>query len=305
MPLHPLAEAATRVAFAYLRDQHGMRASRPLGLYLARSTYFLLAGRIVPALEARMSGLHVVVSTADRTIARSVYACGDWDPLLVGTVFDALDRWGHAYRGTTFVEIGANFGVYSLPAVVDYGFDLAIAYEPEPAAFKLLSRNIARNGLAGRVRAVPRALSKRPGSVLLSRSSNNAGDNRIVRGSALDGADSIAVHASTFDEEVAGGTIRLSEVGLVWLDVQGHEAEVLAGARSLLATDIPVVLEYSTVMMSRTDRQLLHEIVADNYRAVVDLGWAALTGRIRFQPAWAIRQLVPAGRALETDLLLL
>jgi hypothetical protein len=113
------------------------------------------------------------------------------------------------------------------------------------------------------------------------------------------------VRASTLDEELAAGVFDLSEVGLVWLDVQGHEADVLAGARNLLTSEIPLVVEYSTSMMPPASRHLLNEMVADNYTALVDLGWSALTGRIRFQPAWAIRQLVPPGRAIETDLLVL
>lgn len=306
VPLHPIAEAAARVSFAYIRDQYGVRRRRPLPRYLARSAYFLLAAAVSPRLEAPMSGLRVVLSTADRTIARSVFASGDWDPLLVGTVFEALDRWGHPYRGRTMIEVGANFGVYSLPAVAEYGFARAIAYEPEPSAFELLSANVARNGLGDRITAVQAALSHAPGSVMLSRGSSNAGDNRVVQQeTAESGEELVVVRASTLDDELRAGVCDLADVGLVWLDVQGHEPDVLAGAGSLLASDVPLVVEYSTSMMNAASRHLLHEQIADSYTALVDLGWSALTGRIRFQPAWAIRQLVPPGRAIETDLLVL
>jgi FkbM family methyltransferase len=306
VPLHPLVEAAARVCFAYARDQYGVRRQRPLPRYLARSAYFLLAAAVSPRLEAQMSGLRVVLDTADRTIARSIFASGDWDPLLVGTVFEALDLWGHPYRGRSMLEVGANFGVYSLPAVAEYGFAQAIAYEPEPHAFALLANNIARNRLGDRVRALQVALSRAPGNVTLSRGSTNAGDNRVVAGhSNSSDADHVVVRASTLDEELAAGVFDLSEVGLVWLDVQGHEADVLAGARSLLSSEVPLVVEYSTSMMPPASRHLLNEMIADNYTALVDLGWSALTGRIRFQPAWAIRQLVPPDRAIETDLLVL
>jgi FkbM family methyltransferase len=306
VPLHPLVEAVARVSFAYARNQYGVRTRRPLLRYVARSAYFVLAAAVLPRLEAQMSGLRVVLSTADRTIARSVFAAGDWDPLLVGTVFEALDRWGHPYRGRTMIEVGANFGVYSLPAVAEYGFGRAIAYEPEPRAFALLAANIARNDLHDRVTALQVALSRTPGNVVLSRGATNAGDNRIVHSPAPAVAeDRVLVHASTLDEEVAAGTFELTDVGLVWLDVQGHEADVLAGARTLLASDTPLVIEYSTSMMNGASLHLLNELIADNYTAFVDLGWSALTGRIRFQPAHAINQLASAGRATETDLLVL
>jgi hypothetical protein len=73
----------------------------------------------------------------------------------------------------------------------------------------------------------------------------------------------------------------------------------------LLESNVPVVVEYSTSMMSEASLRRLHELVAQNYRAMVDLGWSALTDRVRFQPASAIGELAPPGRSVETDLLLI
>ena len=129
-----------------------------------------------------MAGLRVLVSTSDGTIARSVYTSGDWDPLMVGVVFDALDAYGQPYRGKTFLEVGANFGVYSLPAVAEHGFGSAIGYEPDPNTFELLQRNIERNALSQRVSAINAALSAEPGTLTLQLGTHNAGDNRIVDG---------------------------------------------------------------------------------------------------------------------------
>lgn len=252
-----------------------------------------------------MGSLDVVLSTADRTMARSVYAAGDWDPLLVGTVFAALERWGHAYRGRTFLEVGANFGVYCLPAVAEWGFASAVAYEPEPNAYALLRENVRRNGLQERVEPVHAALSREPGELRLRRGGSNAGDNRIVSDDEVaPGQEAVSVRATTLDRELAEGAIRLEELGLVWLDVQGHETEVLAGAGRLLEAGVPLVLEYSTSMLSEGRREL-HRLLAGSYRALVDLGWCALTNRLIFQPADAIADLAAPGMPLETDLLLL
>lgn len=255
-----------------------------------------------------MDGLSVVVSTSDRTIARSVFTSGDWDPLLVGTVFDALEAFGRSYRGTTFVEVGANFGVYSLPAVASYGFARAVAYEPDPGSFGLLQQNIERNGLGDRVMAYNAALSAAPGELTLQLGDFNAGDNRIVQPGAASSfatGATVRVPARTFDDEVAAGRIPIDEVGLVWLDVQGHEAEVLEGAGTLLGAQVPLVVEYATQMMDRPARARLETLLAAHYEVMVDLGWCALTDRLRFQPASAIASLAADGRELETDLLLL
>jgi len=252
-----------------------------------------------------MSGLSVLVSTSDRTIARSVYTSGDWDPLLVGTVFRALDAIDEPYRGRTFLEVGANFGVYALPAVAEFGFANAVAYEPDPVSFELLEMNIERNGLSNRVRAYNAALSSSAGQLTLKLGSRNAGDNRIVSGGTSDEPGTVSVPALTFDEEVGAGRIPVSDLGLVWLDVQGHELEVLRGATTLLASSAPLVMEYATAMVDRAARRDLDELIADCFDVMVDIGWCTLTNRLRFQPASAVRDLAPDGRTIETDLLLL
>ena len=314
VPLPPLLEAGARVCFAYLRNQHGLRDKRPLGRWAARTIEFLALADEQSVVEAEMGSLSVLVSTADRTIARSVFTSGDWDPLLVGTVFRALDELGIRYRGSTFLEVGANFGVYSLPAVAEHGFGRAIAYEPDPAAFSLLEQNITRNGLAERVTAYHAALSSAPGELTLRLGSFNAGDNRIVSngngysngaGPAEHGSTTVRVPARTLDDEVAAGRIVPAELGMVWLDVQGHEYEVLLGGRRVLQSPAALVVEYCTAMMDDVSRRGLERLIAEHYDVMVDLGWSALTNRLRFQPASAVTELAADGRAVETDLLLL
>jgi len=303
MPL--MLEAGARLALAYVRNQYGLRDKRPVGRFIARTVSFLSAGRSHRHVVAEMAGLQVVVPTADRTIARSVYCSGDWDPLLVGTAFDALRAYGHSVNGTVLLEVGANFGVYSLPGVAEFGFGSAVAYEPDPGSFALLEHNIERNGLGDRVTAHHAALSAQPGELTLSLGGGNAGDNRIVdRDDAFRGR-TVRVPARTFDDEVAAGRIPLAELGLVWLDVQGHEGEVLEGASTLLDSKVPIVLEYSTGMIDSSARERLDDIIAAHFEVIVDLGWCSLTNRLRYQPANAIRQLAGGRRNVETDLLLL
>jgi FkbM family methyltransferase len=306
--LHPLIEAAARLCFAYLRDQYGIRRRRPLARYLWRSVRFLTLGRRQPFIDADMDGLSVVVSTADRTIARSVYAAGDWDPLLVGTAMRALAESGWRPADRDFIEVGANFGVYCLAAVARQGFARALAYEPDPASYALLVENIRRNQLAGRVIAHNAALSNAPGELILSRGRRNAGDNRIVSGSVqLDrhARDSVRVPATTFDEQVAQGNIDPARIGLVWLDVQGHEPDMLEGAGLLLASHSPVVVEYSSAVLGAAGRARLDRLIGGHFNRLVDLGWSTLSDRVEFWPAEAVEHLAPAGRPIETDLLLL
>jgi FkbM family methyltransferase len=303
--LHPLAEAGARIAYAWLRNQRSFRDRRPLLQYAVRTARFFGLRDEAPTVEADMSGLRVLVSTADRTIGRSVYASGDWDPLMEAVVFDALDAYGYPYRGRTFLEVGANFGVYSLPAVAEHGFARAVAYEPDPGSFGLLQRNIERNALSSRVSAYNVALSGTRGELTLHLGEFNAGDNRIVASDAADDGHTVRVTAATFDDEVAARRIPLDDLALAWIDVQGHELDVLRGARSLLAARVPLVIEYATAMSDRDQLTELADALSASYATFVDLGWCALTDRLRFQPTWALPLLGEMGRPIETDLLLL
>jgi FkbM family methyltransferase len=300
-----MAEAAARIAFAWLRNQRDFRTRRPLMAYALKTARFWSLRDETTTVEAEMAGLNVLVSTADRTMARSVFASGDWDPLMAGVVFDALDAYGWPYRGRTFLEVGANFGVYTLPAIAQRGFDHAVAYEPDPAAYGLLQRNIERNGLGARVTAYNAALSGAPGELHLRLGTSNAGDNRIVDADSAPGETLVTVPAATFDAEVAAGHIPLDDLALVWIDVQGHELEVLKGATTLLAAGVPLVIEYASAMCDRSQLDALAEQLASSYAVMVDLGWCALTDTLRFQPSWAVKKLAADGREIETDLLLL
>jgi FkbM family methyltransferase len=300
-----MLEAGARLGLAYARNQYGLRDRRPPVRFLSRTWTFLMAGRRQSHVIADMAGLSVVVPTSDRTIARSIFTSGDWDPLLVGTVFDALREFDQPIEGTTLLEVGANFGVYSLPAVAEFGFARAVAYEPDPAAFELLRDNIERNRLGDRITAHHAALSAQPGELTLSLGKGNAGDNRIVDAEERSRRTTVQVPARTFDDEVAAGRIPLADLGLVWLDVQGHEGEVLAGASSLLGSKVPIVMEYATGMLDDAARMRLDEIIENNFDVIVDLGWCSLTDKLKYQPASVIRTLCGGRRNVETDLLLL
>lgn len=158
-----------------------------------------------------------------------------------------LDRSG---RGTV-LDIGANLGMIAIALLRHGWFAGAIAVEPAPAAVRLLEHNVAQNGLGDRVRCVAAALSSSPGERLLEISSFNSGDNRIRR-DARSGAwreeerETIAVPVRTLDGLFDHGAHdrAYDDIRLVWMDVQGHEAQCLAGGATFLTRGVPVVTEF-------------------------------------------------------------
>ena len=122
-----------------------------------------------------------------------------------------------------------------------------VRVEPDPVNFRNLNVNLAANGLDQAVDAFELALSDEDGTTTLERSPSNAGDHR-VRASADPPAgaprETVEVGAGTLDGLIGAGRVDLDRVALAWIDVQGHEGHVLAGAGQLLERGIPMVVEY-------------------------------------------------------------
>ena len=63
-----------------------------------------------------------------------------------------------------------------------------------------------------------------------------------------------------------------SEIGLVWIDVQGHEQlYCLAGATTLIEAGVPIVTEYWPYALARA-RRPTHQFVARHFAEVWNLG---------------------------------
>lgn len=144
-------------------------------------------------------------------------------------------------RGSTFVDVGANVGVYTGWAsrcVGDGG--RVIAFEPVPATRAHLEYVVSLNSLDN-VRVVPKALGDGPGTVTLWVVPNASGLSSAVAPADGSSARPVEVPMSTLDDELstAGG----SSPALVKIDVEGYEMAVLRGAvRTLGADDGPAVL---------------------------------------------------------------
>lgn len=217
-------------------------------------------------------------------------------------------------RGHIFIDVGANIGTSTIPALITFGARQAIAVEPGELNVQLLRSNIAVNRLDDKVDVVWAALSDRSGVGVLELSLTSGADNRVrMTDIAGDGEHreserrTVEVPLITFDGLVAEKGVDLDDVGMVWMDVQGHEGHVLAGARSLWETPVPVQIEYWPYGLARSGGvTLLHEIIAAHYRRVVDVGASIAAGvvvEVAGENASSLMSRYPGARY--TDLLLL
>ena len=59
---------------------------------------------------------------------------------------------------------------------------------------------------------------------------------------------------------------------MLWLDVEGHEGHVLAGAHALTERGVPIVFEFHPRTLEvRGDRQAVHDVAERFYTHFVDL----------------------------------
>lgn len=126
--------------------------------------------------------------------------------------------------GATVVDVGAQFGYFSLIAAPRVGpRGCVFAFEPEPANFELLRRNVEMNGLSVIVQTVQKAVSDSEAPVEMSVFATSD-SHSIYRHPRARVREVITVSCVTLDEFLQGRT-----VDLIKMDIEGHEPHALAG----------------------------------------------------------------------------
>lgn len=138
-----------------------------------------------------------------------------------------------------FVDVGANIGTATIPAL--RFFARAIAIEAEAGNAALLRANAALNGLHDRVVVCELACSSEAGTAALHVAAGKHGSHALRPAKAGDASGSVVT--ARLDDLLAREGVAPADVGLVWIDVEGHEDHVLAGAAALLAARVPLVVE--------------------------------------------------------------
>lgn len=158
--------------------------------------------------------------------------------------------------GGVAVDVGANIGVFSLIAAQRVGpAGKVIAFEPHPLAFQRLARNIAQNHFQKVIVPVQAAVSAVAGVLSFDPDS-------ITVHNSVDSAGSTTVRAVTLDADP--NVAQLAHIDLLKIDVEGHEAAVLAGAQHTLMRTTHVVVEYQTSVNREQVISRLHQAGFEN-----------------------------------------
>jgi len=271
-----LRQSRASLAARWILNFRGQRRA------ISRRLLFDGLGRVTPTVSVHTDGLHLFLSTADRTICRETFATGIYERGLLEDVHRELVRanaWN--LEGRDFVDVGANLGSATCMALRHYGAARSWAFEPASMNAQLLRHNVIANGLAERTVIMECAVSDRDGSATFELSRMGWADHR-VKARGLSGPSLVAdehdrvpvtVPTRTLDSVAAAEGLDVSRVGLVVIDVQGHEGQVLSGATQLLRSGAPIVCEYWPYGLRRADGlELLHAVIARERSAFIDLG---------------------------------
>jgi FkbM family methyltransferase len=260
----------------------------------ARDAFFERAGDFTRYLGAEADGARFVVATRSQKLGRHLFSKqGRPEFGVLRRAVSVLEILigDDATRGRLFVDVGANIGTSTISALVSHHFGSAVCIEPEHENYLLLRANLALNELDD-VRTIRAAASDRMGRANLVVVGGPPGktwvalDPQLIRDKEADLAQRVAkdptvepremvvseVELVTLDRLVESGVLDADDVGMLWIDVEGHEGHVLGGASALVALGVPIVFEFDPDALERRgDRDTVYEVAERSYTHFVDL----------------------------------
>ena len=207
------------------------------------------------------------VDPRDHMIAFQLLSGQGWQRQMFDDAVQTALHAGVLRKGGWFIDVGANIGTQTVYAMRSGHFCGAIAIEPDPHNFDLLQRNIKLNGLDDRVRLVQAAASCCQGHALLRLDEKNFGAHRIVPDTPTPSGRLERVVTLTVDEILARQDINPTDVGFVWIDVEGHEVEVLRGMPLVRGCGVPIVSEVAAAQ-NGSEQVELKRLLTPNYNSI-------------------------------------
>lgn len=207
-------------------------------------------------------------------------------PVLAIGLIETLCR-----QGDCVLDIGANVGDWTMPMALRVGPQgRVIAFEPVP----YLAETIAKTARINRhdwVEVRQLALSASEGSAEFSVERGNSGGSRLGR---VDGDFAQIKVATARLDSLLAARPDIERIDFIKIDVEGHEDQVLAGARETLARfRPPLVIEsgFESAAQRRTIHDLLVGLRYDMVGAVVSGGVIEVSWQDYLDNAGAVAQI--------------
>jgi FkbM family methyltransferase len=200
----------------------------------------------------RIHGQRMSFQSSDTGLAPSLLQEGIYEP----EITEYIDS--HLEQGMTFVDVGANFGFFSMIAGSKVGENgTVISIEPEPKNFALLQKNIHTNGYQNRTKMLPIALSQKEGTATLFVDDQNVGNHSLAQSNIKSGTHAVTVCMRRLDDVCRENGI--DTIDMMKIDTQGAELQVLLGATELLPKTQTILFEcwpYGMIQMGDRPEEL-------------------------------------------------
>ena len=169
-------------------------------------SFLRIASRVTPHVSVEREGALFFSPTVQKA-GVDRFAKPEWKEIRhLQRALDVLDQVGAERSRATFVDVGAHIGTTAITAVGSFGFESALAFEPDVANFRLLEANLAVNGLGSRIQAFNVAVSNRVGTAELVLRPRFGSKQRLLRDDEL-AANTEQVRLTTLDTFVQNGSI--------------------------------------------------------------------------------------------------
>jgi FkbM family methyltransferase len=159
-------------------------------------------------------------------------------------------------RNDVFFDVGANWGYFSLYAASHPDFNGEVhAFEPMPNTVIDLKRTVQMSGVQEKITIHPFALSDKEDTAQMVLPDNvQSGEARIEKGKT-----GTAIALRKLD------TLSLPKPTLIKADVEGHEANFLRGAKTVIETAKPMVIFENTPVWQNPEATLEPLMILKEY----------------------------------------
>jgi len=230
------------------------------GWLRARLPYFIAPipkGRILLLLKNRLK--LIVDPFKDKGLESSLYYHGEYEDGIISIISLCLKD------GKSLIDIGGNIGLISLAVSKTCNQSEVYCFEPEPDTFQILLDNIALNNNT-RIHPYNIALGAEESNGIIYSKLNISRGSASLIGEPDDKNKGKKIEIQTLDNFIS--TNDVNSIGMIKIDVEGWENEVIQGAKDLLSGENAPALcvEHNSlqIMKDSDSKRLFSQILKIN-----------------------------------------
>ena len=219
-----------------------------------------------------------ILFTNDNVISKEIFIKNEFDFEKLKNSIEFLSS--KDFKISNLIDIGANIGAISIPAVKRKLVNKSFAIEPVPENYKILRANIILNDLSEKIETYNCALSEKDDEIVeMEISDNNSGDHRVKKIAKFnihgeENREIIKVKTKRFD--TLFDRLELKDT-LVKIDTQGYDAVILSAANKITKKRVPTIIEFWPYVLKRNGSWDKMFEVLRNFRTFADLSKKNIT----------------------------